>query len=169
MRITNNFDEIISTPELKIEVGEKINEGDLVVGFTYTDYGGDFYDKVCVEYFAKNYPDNFVWEHTMWNGKNGILFGDVVKDFKEVTERYLLGFEDLEEFYYEMERNVEHNDFTRFLDDIKREYKIFDGCMEWLIDNRSGHYNVLTTGLDFSEQDLIETLINEKLIQKIED
>lgn len=169
MIITSDFSMIISTPELKDSVREKISEGEEVLSFSYTDYGGDFFDKVGIEYFIENYPDNIVWEHTCYSGKNGIIFGDVVKEFKERTENYLLGFDDIESFYYEMTNEVEHENFTRFIEDLKRDYVVSDGCMDWLINNRSGYYSVTTQGLDFCYFDLIKVLETEGLITKIED
>lgn len=169
MIITSDFSKIISTPELKDSVREKISEGEEVLSFSYTDYGGDFFDKVGIEYFIKHYPDNIVWEHTIYSGKNGIIFGDVVKEFKEEYESYPLGFDDIESFFYEMTNEVEHEDFTRFIEDIKSEYVVSDECMNWLIDNKSGYYSITTQGLDFCYSDLIKELESEGLVTKIED
>lgn len=169
MIITSDLSQVISSYNLKEQVREKISVGEQVLSFSYTDYGGTFFDKVGIEYFIINHPNNIVWEHTIYFGKNGIIFGDVVKKFQEDTENYLLGFEEMESYFYEVENETEHEDFTTFLEDIKREYIVSEECMNWLINNRSGHFTMTTQGLDFSYSDLIEDLKKEDLLTKIVD
>ena len=147
---------------LSYETREKLNlkDSDLVVNFAYTDYGGDFFDRVCIQYFEENYSDIFVSEHTACYGKNGVLFGDISAQFIEATENYLLGFEDIEEYYCEKEREAEEESFSRFLKD--ENFKDFDNCFEWLCENKGGYYSILPSGdVDFSYIDLKNELIEE--------
>ena len=57
-------DDAFASEELKDELREKLNIkgnslGDnVVISFAYTDYGGDFLDKVAIRYFEENYPEN---------------------------------------------------------------------------------------------------------------
>jgi len=163
----NFYGHVTATTELRDKVYDKISDTDTVINFAYTDYGGDFFDKVCVEYFSENYPDNFVWEHSGWNGKNGILFGEVADKFFEETSKYLLGFEDIESTYYELERETENESFVEFLEDLKHEYEFdHDKCLSWLIDNQSGYYSVYPWGLDFDYQKIKDLILEENLITK---
>jgi hypothetical protein len=57
------------------------------VNFAYTDYGGDFFDKVCIEYFKENYPNNIVYEDTCYYGQNAIKYLKRNKQFKS-TKKY---------------------------------------------------------------------------------
>jgi hypothetical protein len=84
------------------------------VNFAYTDYGGDFFDKVCIEYFKENYPDNIVYEETCYYGQNAVIYGKVASDFLKETESYLLGFENIEEFFSELES--------------KEKYELIESC-----------------------------------------
>lgn len=92
------------TPELK-ELA-KSKQSDIYINFAYTDYGGDFFDRVAIAYFKENHPDNIVYESTSWNGENAYIFGEIAKEFKEATDNYLLGFEDIEDYYYEKEQEM---------------------------------------------------------------
>ena len=151
--------------ELKEELKSKIKENDMYINFAYTDYGGDFFDKVCIEYFIKEYPQNIIWENTVYSGKNAYVFGDIVKEFWEKQENYLLGFENLEDFYFNMEREVTENDFNYFLNDIKNDFLFdFNFALDYLLENKSGYYSMTTQGLDFSWEDLTDELINKSII-----
>jgi hypothetical protein len=145
-----------------------MKEGDPIVAFAYTDYGGDFFDVVAIEYFQENYPQNIVVERAAYSGKNAIVFGEPAREFLEATENYLLGFDDMESFYYEKVSEVEQSDFETFLSNIQKfdGYVVKKGALNWLLENRSGYYGITTQGLDFSEKDLIERLKAEGLIKK---
>lgn len=95
-----------ASSDLLEQLNAKIKEGDLIVNFAFTDYGGSFFDKVFIEYFLKFHPENIVSENTNWYGKNAFIFGEIVKEFIEESENYPLGFESTEEFFYEMENSV---------------------------------------------------------------
>jgi hypothetical protein len=112
-----------------------MKNGDTIVAFAYTDYGGDFFDKVAIEYFKESHPNNIVFENSGYNGQNAIVFGEPAKEFLEVSESYLLGFEDMESFYYELQNEQEYKDFKYFLSDIKDKYIIKKEALNWLMEN----------------------------------
>lgn len=145
-------------------------ESDIFINFSYTDYGGDFFDRVCCKYFSENYPKNFISKSTSWFGENGYLFGDVAKQFLEDSENYLLGFEDLEDFYYSELNLAEVESFQNFLEDIKADYIIKDTALDYLITEKSGYYSILSSGcLDFCYSDLEQFLLDNNQIIKIEE
>ena len=143
-----------------------MKEGDEIVAFGYTDYGGSFGDKVAIEYFKENHPKNIVFEEAAYNGQNGIVFGEVAKDFLEETEDYPLGYEDMESFYYQMQSEQEKKDFKLFLSDIKNKYTIKKDALDWLLENKSGNYSIEPNMVDFSYSELENELEEEGLIKR---
>lgn len=159
------FEKYFGSYDLKNELKSKIQENDFIVGFAYTDYGGDFFDKVAIEYFIENYPENTLWENTVYYGKNCFIFGEVAKEFFQQSENYLLGFENLEDFYSKMEFETMEKDFSYFLNDIKENYVFdFSEALEYLLQEKSGYYNITPQGLDFSWDNLIKELLKNKVI-----
>ena len=142
----------------------------VVISFAYTDYGGDFLDKVAIEYFKENYPDNTLVEYAGYNGENAFVFGEPAQEWIDSTEDYPLGFEDFEDFYYEKMNEAEYESFGYFIDDLDSDYS-FDReeVMSWLMENKGGYYSITTQGLDFSYSDLTDELIEEGLISKEDD
>jgi len=161
-----DLDEVVASSDLKEELKSKMKEGDEIVAFGYTDYGGSFGDKVAIEYFKENHPKNIVFENSAYNGQNGIVFGEVAKDFLEQTEDYPLGYEDMESFYYEMQNAQEEKDFEYFLSDIKDKYTVKKDAIDWLLENKSGYYSIQPDGLDFSYSELENELEEEGLIKR---
>jgi hypothetical protein len=154
--------------KLKIK-GDSLANKD-VISFAYTDYGGDFLDKVAIAYFSEYYPENIIKENSGWGGENAFVFGEPAKEWIETTEDYPLGFEDFESYYYEKENEQQLEDFDYFLDEISRDYSFDkDAVLDWLLENRSGYYGITTQGLDFSWEDLTEELVNEGLIEKTDE
>lgn len=78
----------------------KEKNAEVYVNLAYTSYGGEYIDNVIIQYMENNYPDNIISERTSWNGRNAFLFGDVASNFLEESKNYILGFEDLEDFYF---------------------------------------------------------------------
>jgi hypothetical protein len=158
--------------ELREKLGiETDSLGDnYVISFAYTDYGGDFLDKVAIAYFSETYPENTIKENSGWGGENAFVFGEPAKEWIEQTQDYPLGFEDFEDFYMQKENEQEAEDFNYFLDDLNSDYT-FDreAVIDWLMENRSGYYGMTTQGLDFSWTDLTEELVNEGLIEKTDE
>jgi hypothetical protein len=158
--------EVIASEDLLDELDKKKKKNDPIVAFSYTDYERNFGDKVAIEYFKKYHPKNIVFEESAYNGQNAIVFGKPAKEFLEATKDYTLGYEDMESFYYEMQNEIESRDFNDFLQTISKEYKVSKNALSWLEENRGGYYVIDTTGLDFSYDDLTETLLDEKLIKR---
>ena len=149
-----------------------------VIAFAYTDYGGDFMDKVAIEYFLENHPKNIVVENTGYNGKNAIVWGKVAMDWVEATEKNPMGFEDFESFFYEKFFEEEEKSFNEYLEELKDEgyYYNTGEVMEWLRNNKSGNYSngyeiedMTTSGLDFNSDDLTQELLAKGLIEKSEE
>ncbi len=90
--------------------------------------------------------------------------------FIEDTKDYLLGFDDIESKFHQLENDTESEAFTYFLAALQNDYE-FDGgkCYNWLMENKSGYYTVTASGLDYDHDQLLNCLIEEKLIVKIED
>jgi len=163
----DDIDSEVSTNGLKEELREKMKDGDDVIHFAYTDYGGDFVDKVAIEYFEENYPNNIVSEDTYYSGKNAFVFGTPATEWIEASANYLLGFEDFESYYYQRQTEVEYEGFNDFLKDLRMRYAFNkEKVLDWLMNNKTGTYSVDTQGLDFSYGDLVEELENEGLIKK---
>ena len=119
----NTISEAYITDEMAKELKSKLNttSDDLreydVIAFGYSDYGGDFYDKVAIAYFRENYPDNTIVENTGYSGEIAVVFGEPAKEYMEQTENYPLGFEDIETVFYEAEYDARFegiNDFIIF-------------------------------------------------------
>jgi hypothetical protein len=167
-------DDAFASDELKDELRDKINikgnsVGDnVVISFAYTDYGGDFLDKVAIAYFKENYPENIVWENAGYNGENAYVFGEPAQEWIDTTDDYPLGFEGIEDMYYEMTNEAEYESFEYFLSDLERDDYTFDTeeVMSWLMENKGGYYSMTTQGLDFSYSDLTDELLEEGLISK---
>jgi len=164
------IDDVIASADLISEAESKMGEDKMVLNFAYTDYGGDFFDKVAIKFFEENYPDNIVVENTMYSGQNAIVFGEPAREFAEASEKYLLGFDNIEDYYYEMQYEQEREDFERFLEDTEKydNYKVKPEAINWLMENKSGYYSILPSGLDYSSSDLQEELEKEGLIEKDE-
>jgi hypothetical protein len=142
-----------------------------VIAFAYTDYGGDFMDKVAIEYFLENYPKNIVVENSGYNGKNAIVWGKVAMDWVEATEDYAFGYEDFESFYYDKVYKEEEQAFSEYLYELQRDgYKLdYDEVLQWLLENKGGYFSITTQGLDFYDGDLTKELLAEGLIEKSEE
>jgi hypothetical protein len=170
-------DDAFASEDLKDELREKLGiEGNslgdnVVISFAYTDYGGDFLDKVAIRYFEENYPENIVVENAGYNGQNAYVFGEPAQEWIDTTDDYPLGFENIEDLYYEMQNEAEYESYEYFLDDLKRDDYVFDKdeVMDWLMENKGGYYSMTTQGLDFSYSDLTDELVNEGLIKKEEE
>jgi hypothetical protein len=160
-------DEGTGSSNLRERAQAKIDKGMTVIDFSYTDYGGSFGDRVAIAYFKKHYPKNILVENSGYNGQNAFVFGKVADDYLEETKNYPLGFEDMEEFYYNMQNQVEEKEYKSFVKDLKSNgYKVSPNALGWLLENKSGYYNLEPNMLDYSPEDLTEELIEEGLVSK---
>ena len=163
-------DEMVDKLRKKLKIkGDSLANKD-VISFAYTDYGGDFLDKVAIAYFSEKYPENTIKENSGYGGENAFVFGEPAKEWIETTENYPLGFQDIEDFYYEKVSEQEEKDFNYFLDAISSEYSFArNGVMKYLKETKGGYGNMTTQGLDFSWEDLTDELVMEDLIEKIDE
>ena len=160
-------DEGTGSSDLRERAQAKIDKGLTVIDFAYTDYGGNFFDKVAIAYFKKYHPKNILVENSGYNGQNAFVFGKVADEYLEAIKNYLLGFEDMEEFYYNMQNQVEEKEYKSFVKDLKSNgYKVSPSTLDWLLENKSGYYNLEPNMLDYSPEELTEELIEEGLISK---
>lgn len=133
----------------------KSKYSDIYLNFAYTDYGGSFLDKVVISYFKKYYPENIVHERTSWNGENAFILGEPAKELYDLIKTgYILGFDCLEQYYTEMERNTITEEAQRYINDNGLDNELYDIVCEWLTENSHIEPNFL----DYSEIDLNEYL-----------
>lgn len=135
----------------------ELPKGSKVLYVHYSDYGGSFLGKMIIAYFEETYPDNIVTSNLSYNGKEAVIFGDVVEELRECDKRkYIAGFDGLEEYILEYMDNMIAEECNRI---IKER---FSDCSEG---ERHGIYMGLsdclhavarfdTFGLDYSERDL---------------
>jgi hypothetical protein len=160
-------DEGTGSSSLRERAQAKIDKGVTVIDFSYTDYGGNFFDKVAIAYFKKHYPKNILVENSGYNGQNAFVFGKVADEYLEAIKNYLLGFEDMETFYFEMQVEIELKAFKWFVKELKSDgYKVSPQTLDWLMENKSGYYHLEPNMLDFNDEDLKDELIEEGLVSK---
>lgn len=143
-------------------------ENGIILNFAFTDYGGDFFDKIVIEHFEKEHPENIASENTYYFGKNAFIFGDVAKDFLEESENYILGFENIEDYYFNRQNEEEEQGFKRFIEDNKKynSIKFKKNTLDFLMETRSGYYSITTQGVDFCESELLNYCYENNLIIK---
>lgn len=165
----NDSRQYYASDALLEELKEKMKPLDLVYTFSYTDYGGDFMDKVFIAYFSEKFPESIVKENTSYFGENAFLFGEVAAEFIEASENYPLGFRDIEEYYLLKQSEQETEDFQRFLADIEKyhDYKVSPDALDYLTEHKGGYYNITTQGVDYSERDLIKFCEAAGIISKV--
>jgi len=146
---------------------------DPMINFAYTDYGGDVFEITCINFFSEKYPDNIMVEDTSYYGKNAMVYNTpnnptLVQDFLEATDNYLLGFENIEETFQDVEDKFFDEFVNYVLTDSLRGYA-FDKekVSNWLYEEKSGYYNTTTQGIDFNESELIKELRKTGLINDI--
>ena len=159
------FDIYLRDEDIKLLTDDGIKDDDILINFAYTDYGGDFFDRVAIEFFSdKKYSNCFHSHNTVYYGKNGILWGNIARDFLEASERHPLGYENIEDFYFQKEREAQEKQAHEFLNDYKddngeelnekqKNYALGTICEE--LQNHS----ILSSGtIDICEDTLIKTL-----------
>lgn len=167
----NERTQYYASDELLSELKAKMQPNDVVINFAYTDYGGTFFDKVMIEYFADKHPASIVKENTGYSGENAFLFGQIAADFLEASEDYLLGYADTEEYFSMAESEQESEDFARFLKDIEtyNDYSVKENALDYLCEHKGGYYQITTQGVDYSESDLIKFCEEAGIIEKIQE
>lgn len=159
MRTNNNLVDFASistyvgSESLVQEVKDK--HSDIYLNFAYNDYGGSFLDKVIISYFKEYYQENIVHEKTSWNGENAFIFGEPAKELYNLMKvDNVLGFDDLEDYYTEMEYNMITEEAQQYIDDNGISNDLLDIVYEWIGENSRLEPNFV----DYSEIDLNEYL-----------
>ena len=159
MRTNNNLVDFASistyvgSESLVQEVKDK--HSDIYLNFAYTDYGGSFLDKVIISYFKEYYQENIVHEKTSWNGENAFIFGEPAKELYNLMKvDNVLGFDDLEDYYTEMEYNMITEEAQQYIDDNGISNDLLDIVCEWMINNSHVEPNFV----DYSEVELNDFL-----------
>ena len=133
----------------------KSKHSDIYLNFAYTNYGGSFLDKVIISYFKEYFPENIVHEKTSWYGENAFVFGEPAKElYLFIQGNYMLGFDNLEQYYTEMEYNIMAEEAQRYIDDNGLSNEFYDIILEWLI----LHGRMEPNFVDYSEAELNEYL-----------
>lgn len=152
---------------------EGLNDNDRVVNFAYTDYGGDFFDNIAIQYIIQECK-NFVVESTVYYGKNLVLYGIEAVEFIEAFEQYPLGFRDIESFYYQCESDYKSEGVRELVNEYKRYDEVSGESFELnddeknevvyeLLNNQSELFDVLQSGsLDYNS-DKVELAIESFL------
>ena len=145
----NNRATYVATGSLVDEArAKKSNE---YINIAYTDYGGSFFDKVLISYFKKKYPKNIVSESICWNGENAFIFGDIVDKLIEETKEYILGFEDIENYYC----NMEQEEYNKYIDGLIRDGLITESERDLAYEYLYETAHMETFGVDIDESRLI--------------
>lgn len=159
MRTNNNLVDFasistyVASESLVQEAKDK--HSDIYLNFAYTDYGGSFLEKVIISYFKEYYPENIVHEKTSFNGENAFIFGEPAKKLYNLMKVYnVLGFDDLEDYYTEMEYNMITEEAQQYIDDNGISNDLLDIVYEWIGENSRLEPNFV----DYSEIDLNEYL-----------
>lgn len=159
MRTNNNLVDFasistyVASESLVQEAKDK--HSDIYLNFAYTDYGGSFLEKVIISYFKEYYPENIVHEKTSWNGENAFIFGEPAKELYNLMKvDNVLGFDDLEDYYTEMEYNMITEEAQQYIDDNGISNDLLDIVYEWIGENSRLEPNFV----NYSEIDLNEYL-----------
>lgn len=159
MRTNNNLVDFasistyVASESLVQEAKDK--HSDIYLNFAYTDYGGSFLEKVIISYFKEYYPENIVHEKTSWNGENAFIFGEPAKELYNLMKvDNVLGFDDLEDYYTEMEYNMITEEAQQYIDDNGISNDLLDIVYEWIGENSRLEPNFA----NYSEIDLNEYL-----------
>ena len=111
--------------------------------------------KVIIYYFKEKYPKNIVHERTSWEGENAFVFGEPAKELYNLMKvDNVLGFDDLEDYYTEMEYNMITGEAQQYIEDNGISNDLLDIVCEWMINNSHVEPNFV----DYSEIDLNEYL-----------
>lgn len=158
------FDISLRDDDIVLLQEEGVKDDDIIINFAYTDYGGDFLDKVCIQFFLDRKEKTFHAHNTVYYGKNAILWGDIAKKFLEECQSYPLGFENLEDFYSEKEGEARDKQAQDFLNDYKDEdnkelSEHEKECAFNIICDKLSEHSILPSGtIDICESELDEAL-----------
>lgn len=140
------------------------------VFIAYTNYGGDFYDRVAydfVETFHNEDTQYLQQVSTCYCGYN-VLFVGQEDDFGDMGDYIFNIFnfgEDFEDYYYNAEYLAHQSSFEEFLDYYLGEThpKMYDWALDKLMNRYSGQFRIGPDGFaDFSYEDVWGWLCDQK-------
>lgn len=126
-----------------------LNPNEVVINLAYTDYGGTIIDKLLISYLLEEGSKDIIVEQTSWNGQNAFVYGKTAQEiFDCITNGYVLGFDNLEEYYYDKENEAIYEAINELeIDEDKRDLAF---------DYLSGNSSLETFGLDFCKSELFD-------------
>ena len=128
-----------------------LNPNEVVINLAYTDYGGTIIDKLLISYLLEEGSKDIIVEQTSWNGQNAFVYGKTAQEiFDCITNGYVLGFDNLEEYYCNKENEAIYEAINELEIDEDKRGLAFD----YLNENSS----LETFGLDFCESELFVSL-----------
>ncbi len=160
--------QVFASRELKDQILELMAEknSNLVINFSYTDYGGTFFDKVVSKFFQqKRELENeidYLVENTIYFGENFWLINPELVAEMDENE---IEFEGLEEFYYQCEAEEVEEYVNYFLEEHPQiELDSFEKqrLKEYIENNCT--FNV--QGVDFAEyavEEFVENTLNKNI------
>lgn len=151
-------------------IQERLPKGSEVLFVHYSDYGGSFLGKMLMAYFEKEYPENIISDNLSYNGREAVIFGDVVEELKKCERRkYLAGFDCLEDFILDYEDKMVAEECDRIVKERFSDRSEDEKSSIYMALNEYFHETARfdTFGLDYSESDL-EKYIEEGLPTDVE-
>lgn len=157
-------------PDASEAFGREFTESELespCLFAAYTDYGGDFLDRVTCQYILQNAADEtHLTQSTVYFGRNLLYFGQLPdSDYPLAT---FPGMPDFEEFYTEAEYEAARESFENFCEwelgcRAGKRRRLKEWAMGRLMSERGyGYYAPQSDGtIDFCSSDLLEWLFSE--------
>ena len=155
-----------ASPELRQKARELAEKHgvDVLLNCAYTDYGGDFLDRVYIEHFRRNEPDRIVWEPTGWSGENAFI-ALRPDEWQEHSQYPLVG--DTEDTYTELEAQLYAEMADSVIENLEFEGYEFDKekVRDWIQRNAYGYYRLYPNFVDYSESEVFGELEKAGLIK----
>ncbi len=159
--------QVFASRELKDQILELMAEknSNLVINFSYTDYGGTFFDKVVSKFFQQNKEleneVDYLVENTCYFGENFWLINPELVSEMDENE---IEFEGLESYYYQCEAEAVEKDVEYYNDDKNLELSEDERFqLKEFIENNCT-FNV--QGVEISEssvEEFVENTLNKKI------
>lgn len=131
----------------------------MVANFAFTNYGGTLIDKLMIQWYRENYPDNFVWEKTFYNGMNAICASVPGINVEDINDMDLF-YEGpcIEDLFYKLEEEEIAAETSRIIEEEPLLFIFREEINDWLCANSS----LYSFGLDYSPNELGEFIASIK-------
>jgi len=159
----------IASDELKSDVIEYLKKHNLnyVIHGTFTDYGGSVIDKIYFLYFKKYRKElkkdgfKLFYELTIYDGANFFIIfknDEEALKFNDRLDEYLLFFDNIEEFYSNLEFEEKLKAFKIVLNDYRLETgkRIPKVLSSQLFETFFDYSSLETWGVDYSTSTIFE-------------